>query len=182
MLFDDSLIVRLFTRRFFFAAVAGISIALFSFAMYLQLQLGLHPCPLCITQRVFVLLVGLAALSGLIFGPKKLFWWLHAALIALLCMAGAGVAGRHVWLQHLPEDQVPACGPGLGYLFDNFPLAQALRTLFAGDGNCAETVWTFLGLSIPEWTLINFIGLFVAVCIAMTLKLIARPSQHLPLR
>lgn len=182
MLFDDSPFVRMLTGRLFFAALAALAIGLFLFAMYLQLQLGLHPCPLCITQRVFVLLVGIVAISALIFNPKKVFWWLHSALLLVLSLGGAGVAGRHVWLQHLPEDQVPACGPGITYLFDNLPFMQALRTLFAGDGNCAETVWTFLGLSIPEWTLINFICVIIAVLVSMGIKVAAKPSQHLSLR
>ena len=173
---------NLLLSRPFFAAVFVAATALFLFALYLQLQLGLHPCPLCITQRVFVLLVGLIALSALIFGPCRFWWWAHQLAILLVSLAGGAVAARHVWLQHLPEDQVPACGPGLGYLFENLPMLQALKTLFAGDGNCAETVWTFLGLSIPEWTLIAFIGFALASIVAMLVKAFARPDQHIGLR
>ena len=69
------------------------------------------------------------------------------------------MAGRHVWLQHLPADQVPECGPGLEYMLDAFPLGETLSMVFRGSGECAEVQWTLLGLSIPEWTLIVFLGL-----------------------
>jgi disulfide bond formation protein DsbB len=82
-------------------------------------------------------------------------------LVPLLCLAGSGFAGRHVWLQSLPEDQVPACGPSVDYLLDNFPLSEALQILLRGNGNCAEVDWSLLGLSIPGWTLLAFIGIGV---------------------
>jgi len=80
-------------------------------------------------------------------------------MLALVC---AGVAARHTWIQHLPEDQVPACGPGLGYIFQNFPLRDALELLFRGDGNCAIVDWTLVGLSIPEWVFICALALLGA--------------------
>jgi protein dithiol:quinone oxidoreductase len=77
--------------------------------------------------------------------------------VALLCIAGGSVSARHVWLQSLPPDQAPACGPGLAYLFESFPLTEALALLLRGDGNCALVGWSFLGLSIPGWTLVAFV-------------------------
>ena len=69
------------------------------------------------------------------------------------------VAGRHVWLQSLPPDQVPACGPSLEYMLDAFPLGKTLKMVFTGSGECAEVDWTFLGLAMPAWSLIFFIAL-----------------------
>jgi disulfide bond formation protein DsbB len=69
------------------------------------------------------------------------------------------VAGRHVWLQHLPPEDVPACGPGLDYWMDTFPLHQVMMKVFKGSGECAVIDWTFLGLSLPAWTLAAFTGL-----------------------
>jgi disulfide bond formation protein DsbB len=66
---------------------------------------------------------------------------------------------RQLYLQSLPAEQAPACGPGLGYMLENFPFMQALEIMLKGDGNCATVVWTFIGISIPGWTLIAFIGL-----------------------
>jgi len=76
----------------------------------------------------------------------------------LLSLGGITSAGRHVWLQHLPADQVPACGPGLNYLLDAFPLGQVFEMVFRGSGECAEIHWQFFGFTLPEVTLLMFIA------------------------
>ena len=76
----------------------------------------------------------------------------------MLALTGVGLAARHVWLQNLPADQVPECGPGLEYIVDNFPLVKALDMVLRGSGECATVQWTFLGLSISGWTLLCFLG------------------------
>lgn len=138
-----------------FAACA----AMMGYALYAQHGLGLEPCPLCILQRMAVIAVGVVFLAGAIHAPRGRGRWFYAGLALLAAAAGAGVAAHHVWLQSLPADQVPACGPGFDYMIDAFPLSQALRMIFAGSGECAEIDWTLLGLSMPAWTLIGFIGL-----------------------
>lgn len=138
-----------------FAGCTGLILA----ALYMQEVHGMHPCPLCITQRIFIIAVGLIALLGGIHNPAGVGRKVYSGLAVLAGLAGAGVSARHVWLQNLPEDQVPACGPDLAYMFDAFPLLDALTLLFAGDGNCADVVASFLGLSIPAWTLVAFAGL-----------------------
>lgn len=134
-------------------AVIGMSFALF----FLQRYMGFSPCPLCIFQRIGLMVMGGFALIAAIFDPKskivRLLLWLGS-------LAGIGwaavVAGRHVWLQHLPADQVPSCGPGLDYWLDTLPMQQVLKEVFAGSGECASIEWTFMGLSIPEQSLILF--------------------------
>lgn len=138
-----------------FAACA----AMMAYALYAQHGLGLEPCPLCILQRFAVIAVGVAFLAGAVHAPRHFGRRVYAGLALLAATAGAGVAGHHVWLQSLPADQVPACGPGFDYMIDAFPLSQALRMIFAGSGECAEVDWTLFGLSMPVWTLIGFIGL-----------------------
>lgn len=128
-------------------------------ALFMQYSMGLPPCPLCITQRVFVILVGLIALIAAIHNPPKLGQVIYGLLGIGAAATGGGVSLRQVWLQSLPEDQVPACGPGLEYMFSNFPLIEALDLLFRGDGNCAEVSWSLFGLSIPAWTAVAFAGL-----------------------
>lgn len=137
-------------------------IGLLAYALYAQYVDGLHPCPLCITQRAFFVLTGLVALMSLIFHPHGVGRYLSAGLMLLCCAGGAAVAGRQVWLQGLPPDQVPACGPSLEYMFENLPFGEAFSTLMMGDGNCAEVVWTLFGLSMPNWAMIAFIGLGLA--------------------
>ena len=97
----------------------------------------------------------LAALHG----PKRVGERSYAALIALLSLSGVGVAARHIWLQNLPEDQVPACGPGLDYMLEIMPMTEVLKQLMHGSGECAEKGWTFLTIGIPEWSLLCYLVL-----------------------
>ena len=126
-------------------------LALLGTAYYMEYALGLEPCPMCIIQRIAVALAGLAALIGLIHNqyPKVYF-----GLTAFFSAGGAASATRHLYLQSLPADQVPTCGPDLAYLIDKSYFADALSMLFIGDGNCAEVMWSLLGISIPGWVLI----------------------------
>jgi disulfide bond formation protein DsbB len=119
----------------------------------------LVPCPLCVFQRIAVITLALVFLSAAVFAAPRGVRILQAALIGLVAAIGAGVAGRHVWLQSLPPDQVPACGPGLDYIIDSFPLSEALRLVFSGSGECATADWHFLGLSMPAWVLIGVAAL-----------------------
>ena len=137
-----------------FLSVAG----LLSYGYYLQFVEYLIPCPLCITQRLFYYSIGVAAIIGLLTLRKRGGQKLAAAVMFFSAIGGIVTAGRQVWLQHLPPDQVPECGPGLEYWLDNMPFLSTLELLFKGDGNCAEVHWRFLGFSIGEWSLAWFIG------------------------
>lgn len=148
---------------FFLMAAASASLMLF--ALYLQHFLGEHPCPLCITQRIFVMVIGVLALLAAIHNPAQIGRRVWSALIVVAAIGGGIVAGRHVWIQRLPDELVPACGPDLAYIFQNFPLQKAMHLLFNGDGNCHEVGWTWLTLSIPEWTLMAFTGFAVAAVV-----------------
>lgn len=134
---------------------------LMSYAIYAERVLYLDPCPLCITQRMFYVGIGLFALIGLVFIRKL---WVQRSASVLLCLCAIGgiiTASRQVWLQHLPADKVPECGPGLHYWLENEPWLNTLSLLFKGDGNCAEVVWTFLGFSMGEWSLAWFVALLI---------------------
>lgn len=144
-------------RPLFFLLFLFCVTAMLFAVLFLQQALSLEPCPLCITQRVFVILTGLFALLAAVHNPQGWGRRVYALLCALSAIGGGAVAGRHVWLQSLPEDLAPACGPGLGYMIENFPLREVIDLVLMGDGNCAEEVWSFLGLSIPQQTLLVFI-------------------------
>jgi len=136
--------------------------ALLGYGYYLEFVEYLIPCPLCITQRLFYFLTGLFALLGL-FAVGRVWWQRLMAFFMIASVAGGLVtAGRQVWLQHLPKDQVPECGPGLAYWVQNMPVMETLNLLFKGDGNCAEVDWTFLGFSIAEWSLAWFVAFLLA--------------------
>ena len=84
---------------------------------------------------------------------------MYGILGAVCALAGAAVSARHVWLQNLPADLVPECGPGLDYMLDVFPLTEALTLVFQGSGECANVQWSFLGLSMPAWVLVWCVAL-----------------------
>lgn len=148
-------------------AIAG----LFGGALYLQYVLHLEPCPLCMVQRfAFVAMLVLFSIAAL-HNPGSFWASIYAVLIGLFALFGIAVAGRHIWIQHLPKDQVPACGPGLDYMLDNFPMSKILKELMHGSGECAAKDWSFLGLGIPEWALLWFVLLGAwAVFIAIRAK------------
>lgn len=134
-------------------------VAMMGFALFSQHVLLLDPCPLCIFQRVAVILLGLVLLLAALHNPGQRSARVYAVLVAIVAASGAAVAGWHVRLQNLPSDEVPSCGPGLGYLVDNFPLSEAISLIFKGSGECAEVAWRFLGLSMPTWVVISLLGL-----------------------
>ena len=143
-------------QRKLLAGGFALCVALMAAALWLQHVEGLEPCPLCIFQRGFVIALGALMLAGAIHDPATAGRRAYGVTIAIAAGAGTAVAGRHVWLQHLPPGEVPECGPGLEYMLKAFPLTEALGMILGGSGECAEVQWTFLFLSIPEWTLALF--------------------------
>lgn len=143
---------------FVFLCCAG----LVSFAMYNQYVAYLSPCPLCVLQRVAFIWMGLFALLALIHNPGSTGQRVYAWGLTLGAVFGALVAGRHVWLQNLPPELVPECGPGLNYMLENFPFTDVVKTVLYGSGDCAEVLWTFLGMSMPMWTFVWYLGLGLA--------------------
>jgi disulfide bond formation protein DsbB len=140
-------------------------IGLMLYALYAQYFLDLAPCPLCVFQRISVIVLGVVFLIAAVHDAGRTGSMLYAVLLVMAASGGAIVAGRHLWLQNLPPDKVPACGPGLDFMLDAFPLAEALKMVFSGSGECAEVSWSLLGLSMPAWVLIavTALGLFGVV-------------------
>lgn len=140
-------------------ALAGLialtCLMLLAVALYMEHVSGLVPCALCLAQRAAFGLIALGALLYLI--PIYRLKLLSGLIVSLAAGLGIWLAGRQVWLQSLPEDEVPACGPDIYFVLDRFPLGESLQTLMLGSGSCAEVQWQFLGLSIPGWTLLWFI-------------------------
>ena len=133
-------------------------VALMAAALWLQHVEGLEPCPLCVLQRGAVIVLGVLMLVGAIHDPGTLGRRMYGVAITIAATAGAAVAGRHVWLQSLPPGEAPECGPGLEYMLGAFPLTEVIGMVLSGSGECAEVQWTFLSLSIPEWTLFMFVA------------------------
>jgi disulfide bond formation protein DsbB len=135
---------------------------LLAFAAYLQVYLKLMPCPLCVLQRIVLLFMGFVFLVGALYTPhERLGKRFHSGLLLLFSLLGISVAGRHVWLTLQPPSAVPSCSPTLEYMLQNMKLSETLKVMFMGSGDCAKVTFRLLTLSIPEWTLIVFIVLFV---------------------
>lgn len=147
----------------FIASTALLAVAYF----YFQQHLGLAPCPLCIFQRAALVGVAIICLFGLLIKPGKILSKVMAFGVALFCALGMAIAGRQVWLQHLPADQVPECGPDLEFMMNAFPLTQVIEKVLSGSGECAEVQWQFLSFSMPEWMLLIF-----AIMLLLSLRLL----------
>lgn len=151
---------RLSPRWWFLLGSVG-CIGLLLIGAYLQFKENLEPCPLCISQRIAILLVGLIFIMAAVHNPQHSGVKRYAIAGTLAALGGAAISIRHIWIQNLPPDQVPECGPGLSYVFENFPLSDTIKLMLSGSGDCAEVTWRLLGLSIPAWTLVAFIALAI---------------------
>lgn len=139
------------TIRFFLVLM---TLGALFFSLYSQYAMGLKPCPLCLMQRgcVFVLL----AIMGISLGSQK-----KACVLSILqtIIAGLGLffALRQLWLQALPAGTAPACMPGLDILIHYFPWQEVAKALLWGSGDCAESTWSFWGVSMAGWSGLYFL-------------------------
>lgn len=157
----------IFSARRFHGVIGVAAFVLLGAAFYMEYQMDLEPCPLCMLQRIAFLCIGIFSLVSASTSSERARKWL-AGTVVVLSVLGAGLAIRHLYLQSLPADELPACLPGLTYMVEVFPWQDVAKAMIMGTGDCGEVVWTFLGLSIPGWTLVAFIGmaivnLFIAI-------------------
>ncbi len=153
--------------------VAGAIASMLFAVIYLQQTLGLEPCPLCIIDRILVVTLGVIFFAALIHNPGSTGRKIYATLAALTALAGIGVNIRHIWLQNLPKDAIPSCAPDLDYMLETLSLNETLSIIFNTSGECADIQWTFLGLTIPEQTLLVFVGF-----LGLSLIQLFRRSHH----
>ena len=142
------------SNRILFLTGFGLCALLIGIALYFQYSAGLEPCPLCIFQRVAFIVMGVVFLVGFLPNSRGGLRRIYGVLATLVGANGVAIAGRHVWLQNLPEDQVPECGPGLEFMLEALPFQKMLETVLKGSGECAEVLWTLFGISMPGWSLI----------------------------
>lgn len=135
-----------------------VSFGLVGLALWIQTRYSLEPCPLCISQRIVFMALGSVFLFAAIVNKFPKFF---SVIQVLTAFGGAGVAIRHWWVQAHRDSMVADCGVGFDYMFENFPLKKALTLVFRGTGDCAAIDWTFLGLTIPQMSLMAFVGLAV---------------------
>ncbi len=133
--------------------------ALVAFGLYIQVKHNLEPCPLCISQRIAFMALGLAFLAALVHNPSGTWRKAHGALQLITAAAGAGIALRHIWIQSHADEVMAECGAGFDYIFQRFPFRRAVELVFKGTGECSTIDWTLLGFTIPQLSLAAFTGL-----------------------
>ncbi len=149
---------RLTPRLCCASALAGV-VLMFVVALYMERAMGLEPCALCMMQRIWVAAVGVFALIAVVHGPAGWGQHVYTVLGAGSALTGGAFSIRQIYLQGLPPDQVPACGPSLEYMLEVFGLSEVIELMITGTGDCAVVHWSLFGLSIPGWTLVGFTGL-----------------------
>lgn len=147
-------------------------------AVYLQFTYNLTPCLLCHVQRALLLACALICLTAAVHGPTTLRTW-HRYALALLVVAllGAGVAGAHIGSQTSPPEQLALA---VTHVKEGFSLLA--RPAWGGILehallSCAEINWSLFGISLPEWSLLAFVG---AILLALYLLLVEIPRKILP--
>ena len=134
-----------------------LAILVFAFVLWISHKNGLTPCPLCLLQRFSLIMVAVVALMAVVHHPRKHGVRVgYSVVLLFFVVTGIIFAGRQVWLQNLPLDQVPACGIGLRYMWQAMPLLDVFKHIIAGSGDCALVHWTFLQLSMAVWSFVLF--------------------------
>ncbi|MBB2494024.1 disulfide bond formation protein B [Aquipseudomonas ullengensis] len=153
--------MALAASRWLFLLAGFGGLLLMAGALYLEHGVGLQPCPMCIVQRLFVILFVLVCLAAAIHGPQRFGRRIYALLTLLFAAAGAGTAARQVWLQNVPVDQLGSCSPSLDFMLASMSLSEVVGLLWQGTAGCASVTWTLFGMSVPEWSLLAFVGMIL---------------------
>ncbi|HTB64793.1 MAG TPA: disulfide bond formation protein B [Steroidobacteraceae bacterium] len=140
-------------RRLINFAGAAACLGMFAFALYTQYFENYEPCPLCIFQRITVVVLGMAFLVAAIHNPRRGGAWVYAGLIGVLALISIGVSARHVYIQSQPPGSIPACGAPLNVLLQMFHFWQVVVKVLHAGGECAVINWTLWGVSMPAWVL-----------------------------
>jgi len=159
---NDEAILR--RERSLLVLLGLICVGLVAGALYLQYFKREDPCPLCIIQRYFFLLVAIFAFLGAFFNSWRGVRLLEV-LAGLSALAGIVTAARHVYVQARPGF---SCGfDALQPLVDGLPPAQWLPGVFKVAGLCETPYPPILGLSLPQWSLIAFVVAFIALALSL---------------
>jgi len=137
------------------------SFGLVGLALFIQVRNNLEPCPLCISQRIAFMALGVTFLVAALHNPQGMVRKIYGVLHFAVAAAGAGIAGRHIWIQTHADEVMAECGAGFDYIFQSFPFRKAVELVFKGTGECTAIDWTLFGLTIPQLSLTAFTALGV---------------------
>ena len=145
-----------------FGILFFICMGMMAVALFMEHFLMLKPCMLCYVQRGAVLILGLIAAVGYFSNIKNIKTYMAFLLASYVAIfSGIGLTLRQLYLQSLPAELVPSCAPDVDYLLDTLPFLEVLIMAITGDGNCAEVLWSFMGISIPGWVFIGFLIILI---------------------
>lgn len=145
---------------------------------YFEFVKGLQPCPLCFMQRLSVFLFGFCCLLSLFaFSIRRAC--VMMGFQTFFAVSGLFFSTRQIWLQLFATTDSAMCMPGLNALFHYFSWSDLLKTLFWGAADCAEVTWSFLGLSMPMWSALYFLILFVISIVVLCQLNISRHNFEL---
>ena len=137
---------------------------------YFENSLKLEPCYLCMIQRGIIVVIGIICVLAVVHNPRRFGQRVYSSLSIIMVGMGIYFSGKQLWLQSLPESQVPSCGIPVDHLFDNFSITEVITMLLRGDGNCAEVKWQLMGLSMPGWVMVCFVGFGILGAIQLLRK------------
>lgn len=144
---------------------AGMAVASFFF----EFIIGLHNCHLCIFQRNIAIALSVVLLIFIIHDPQDFKRRLYALALMLVSVFGVIFAGRHAWIQHFQTEKIVNCDPSIYVLMERLPITTLIERVFYGNGECSQSLTTFLGLTIPTWALLLFLFFYV-----FSLKIVIR--------
>lgn len=142
--------------RIIFLTVFLICAGSLVYAVYLQLVKNLLPCPLCVAQRLSYWVIGLTAIVAVAHNPRTLGRRLYSGVMMIVALVGGVIATRHSWLIRYPESFECGISPE-ERLLNSLPIARWWPTMFEANGDCSESSWEFMSLTIPDWSAILFI-------------------------
>jgi disulfide bond formation protein DsbB len=125
-------------------------------SFFVQHILGVEPCPLCIIQRftyaglAFVFFAAARAEAHGIAQRRLLM------LAVLLTLGGLGVAAYQTHLQLFPPAIAASCSASLSYMVDTLSFSDVLVQLFHAKGDCSDTSFKVMGLTLAQASLLIF--------------------------
>lgn len=145
------------------------------FALFMQHIVGVQPCPLCITQRMELIMVGFFAAFALVLSRFHKLLQTGLILSALFSVLGFLTAGWQIYIQANPPEYVE-CGPGIDYMFANFPIAEVIPMVFSPNSECTQASYVIPDLlTIPQASFMAFIFTFLLSCYGLYRSI--RPYQ-----
>jgi disulfide bond formation protein DsbB len=163
-------------RRWAWLALAASGLALEGCALYFQYVLELQPCVLCIYIRLATLGLIAAGLIGAIAPSRPALHFVGFAAWGVAAALGLSLSRELIAVQEAgPYSFEVSCS-----FMPRFPAWMPLHEWFPAflmpTGNCTDEVWSWLGLSMAQWTKWIFVAYLVALALVVAARLAKRRS------